>query len=118
EGLRKLLDGAKIMTTTTPTPETPSGIVINTRGLNIVPALTFRIVTVSGVEVAGAAQAFYIAAATGSDSAAVDMARQDARVIDDPFVVTAVDLRANRVDIIVSDADGQLLALFLTQRDF
>ncbi len=118
DSVRKLLDGTKVATTNTPTPQTPTGIVINTRGLNIVPSLTFRIVTVSGVEVAGAAVGFYIAAATGSESAALEMATQDARVTDDPFVVTAVNLLANRVDIVVTDADGELLALFLTQRDF
>ena len=118
EGLRKLVEGTKILPDTPVTPDTPTGIVINARGLNLVPSLTFRIVTVSGVEVAAVAQAFYVAASTSSDAAAAATVSGDPRVSDDPFVISAMNLLPNRIDVVISDADGELLALFLTQRDF
>jgi hypothetical protein len=102
----------------TPTPATPTGLVFDVRGLNAVPSLYFRVFTESGAEITAEASAFYLTALPGGMGAPIDDARADPRVADRPFVIRATGLRSNRIDLVISDADGQLLRGYLTQRDF
>jgi hypothetical protein len=101
-----------------PMPDTPTGLVIDVRGLNAVPALYFRIFTESGVEVSAEASAFYLTALPDGMGAPIDEATADPRVADRAFVIRATGLRDNRVDIVISDGDGQLLRVYLGQRNF
>ena len=101
-----------------PTANTPTGLVIDARGLNAVPSLYFRIYTESGVEVTAEASAFYLTALPGGIGAPIDEAKADPRVADRPFVIRATRLRDNRIDIIISDADGQRLRVYLGEHNF
>lgn len=101
-----------------PQPDTPTGLVLDVRGLNAVPSLYFRIFNESGVEITAEASAFYLTALPGGMGAPIDEASADPRVADRPFVIRATRLGDNRIDVVVSDADGQLLRVFLGQRNF
>ena len=102
-----------------PPPEhEPTGLVLDLRELNAVPALTFRIFTRSGVEVTPSARAFYVTALPGGLGSPVEDAMADERVADDPFLVRAVGLRENRIDVVIDDADGQRLRRYLSQRNY
>jgi hypothetical protein len=101
-----------------PEADTPTGLVIDARGLNAVPSLFFRIYTESGVEVTAQAIAFYITTLPDGMGAPIDDAIADLRVADRPFGMRAIGLREDRIDIVVSDADGRDLGAFLRQRNF
>ena len=100
------------------TPETPTGLVFDVRNLDAVPSVVFRVFTVSGVEVTASASGFYLTALPGGAGTAIDDAREDERVATRPFVIRAIGLRDNRVDLVISDADGERLRVYLGQRNY
>lgn len=102
----------------TPSIETPTGIVINLRGLGAVPSLTFDIYTVGGTLVTVSASGFYVSVSSTDDPVDVSEAVSDSRVADDPFVVRVEALAENRIDLIVDESTGQMLIQFLAERDF
>lgn len=102
-----------------PTPEhEPTGLLLDLRDLNAVPALTFRIFTRSGTEVTSAARVYYLTALPDGLGSPVDDAKADPRVADDPLLVQIVGLQENRIDVVVDDADGEKLRRILDSRNY
>ena len=102
-----------------PAPEhEPTGLLLDLRDLNAVPSLTFRIFTRSGAEVTSAARVYYRTALPGGLGSPVDDAMTDPRVADDPFLIAAIGLRENRIDVVIDDADGERLRRILSNRNF
>lgn len=102
----------------TPTEDTPTGLILDLGGLGAVPALTFRISTLDGFEITSVGQAFYYVASAAGYAAALESAKSDARVASSPLVIRGLALDANGIDILISDSDGALLAMYLNQLDF
>jgi len=102
----------------TPSEGAPTGIVINLRGLDAVPSLTFNIYTADGALVVSGASGFYVAVTATSDPNDVADALSDARVADDPFVVKAEAVAPNRIDVIVDPQAAQLLREYFAARDY
>ena len=102
----------------TPSEGAPTGIVINLRGLDAVPSLTFNIYTADGALVVSGASGFYVAVTATSDPNDVADALSDARVADDPFVVKAEAVAPNRIDVIVGPQAAQLLREYFAARDY
>lgn len=98
--------------------DAPTGLVLDVRDLNAVPSLSFRIHTRSGVEVAASARGFYVTALPGGLGSPVDEVSLDPRVADDPMVIRVVDLAENRIDLVISDADGERLARYLRIQNY
>jgi len=101
-----------------PTSSTPTGLVFDVRGLNAVPSLSFGIVTRSGVQVTASGRGFYLGALPGGIGTEVEHAAEDPRVADNPLIVRVLGVADNRIDLIVSDADGRSLMMYLGQRNY
>jgi len=100
------------------TIQLPTGLVFDVRDLNAVPSLSFRVFTRSGVEVTAGARGYYVTALPGGLGTPVADVVVDPRVADEPFVIRVVALEDNRIDLIVSDADGERLQQYLVHRNF
>ena len=98
--------------------DAPTGLILDIRDLNAVPSLSFRIHTRSGVEVTTSARGFYVAALPGGLGSPVEEVSLDPRVADDPMVIRVVDLADNRIDLVISDADGERLARYLRIQNY
>ncbi len=101
-----------------PTVQTPTGIVINLRGMSAVPSLTFDIYSVGGAVVTVGLSGFYVSVTATGNASDVSEAMADPRVADDPYVVTVEALASNQIDLIVDEATGQMLRRYFAERDF
>ena len=101
-----------------PTVQMPTGIVFDVRDMNAVPSMSFRVFTQSGLEVTAAGRGFYVTALPGSMGSPVDDVSVDPRVADEPFVIRVVDVQNNRIDLVISDTDGERLQVYLSHRNF
>jgi hypothetical protein len=94
-------------------PQAPSGLVIDARGLDLTPALRIDLYDESGDVVVASLTALYnpalpaLAGDAGDDP--VEEATSDERVGERPFVVQAVGLRGNGVDLVISSGDAAIL---------
>lgn len=92
---------------------TPTGLVIDARGLGVTPALRVDVYDEAGEVVVASLTALYnpalpsLAGDAGNDP--VEAASSDDRVGERPFVVTATDVRDNRVDLVITDVDAARL---------
>jgi hypothetical protein len=97
---------------------TPTGLIFDVRGLDPVPSLTFKVFGASGVEVVSRGNGSYvIGSQQGSDAPIAEFGRDD-RVADRPFMIRAVGLRPNGVDLVISDEDAGRLVAYLQERDY
>ncbi len=117
--VRDAVMGDKILTIPpNPKPETPTGLILDVGGLGAVPSLTFTITTLDGFIVTSVAQAFYFVSTPAGYAATLEDAKRDSRVASAPLVIRALALGANGIDILVSESDGALLAMYLNDLDF
>lgn len=87
----------------------PSGLVVDARGVDFVPALAPRVVDEDGKEIYGLSVVDPAVAKNGlaAYAADVDAARKDARVTAEAVVVKAVALASNRSEVVLSADDAR-----------
>ena len=102
-------------TTEVPTVGKPvyTGLIIDTKGLNIVPAMSPKVVDSQGNEVYGTAvvsRDFAIDKGIAGYTKDVARAKTNDRVGDNPLIITAIKAHGKRsTDVVISDADAAKL---------
>lgn len=94
--------------------EAPTGLVVDARGLDIVPSILIDVYDESGDLVVGGLTAVYrptlpSSAPGDASDADVDDAAGEVGMGEDPFVVRATALRDNRIDLVIAESDGRQL---------
>jgi hypothetical protein len=91
-------------------PEVYTGLIIDCRAVQVRPALSPKIFSKSGEELYGSANVhkdFAIQQGMLGYLKSVDSAKENARVANNPMVITAIGVKgSNKSDIIISDADA------------
>ena len=97
---------------------TPTGVIFDVRGLDPVPSLTFKVFAADGSEVVSAGSGSYVIGQAEGDDAPMAEFGGDDRVAEHPFMLRAIGLRPNEVDLVISNEDAARLQAHLQQRDF
>ena len=118
-----MVDEAKYrLSDLTAKPDVYTGLIIDCSNVQLRPALAPRILSRSGEEIYGSANVsrdFAVQQGMMGYLKAVETARTNARVTNNPMVVTAVGVQgSNKADIVISDEDAARIKQLDSKHDF